>query len=80
MFDSRTILRHTENRYVLLDNGQVVYAEYHRRSPELRNYSPAQLIAMLENAGFTKFHAVSGYTSEPASVEDETFCTIGSRM
>ncbi len=37
MYDPATQLRHTENRYELLENGEVIYTEEHRRSPELRD-------------------------------------------
>jgi len=77
MYDPDTQLRHTENRYELLENGRVVYQEDHRRSPELRNYTLAQLSDLLAEAGFEEVHAVSGYSDEPATAEDGTFCIMG---
>jgi ubiquinone/menaquinone biosynthesis C-methylase UbiE len=79
MYDPETQLRHTENRYELIKNGQVVYTEDHRRSPELRNYSLAQIRQMLAEAGFTEVEAVSGYSSDPATEDDGYFCIIGKR-
>jgi ubiquinone/menaquinone biosynthesis C-methylase UbiE len=84
MYDPETQLRYTENRYELLENDQVVYAEDHRRSPELRNYTLAQISDMLDQAGFTVLKAVADYPSdlasaEPATEEDTFFCIIGQR-
>lgn len=79
MYDSNTQLRHTENRYELVEDSEVVYTEMHRRSPELRNYTLGQLTSMLEKSGFSGAHAVSGYSSEPASEDDKVFCIFGRR-
>ncbi len=76
-YDPSTRLRHTENRYELLENGQVIAEEFHRRSPEMRNYSPSQLTELLEKSGFEHVRCVSGFTDQPASEEDEVFCIFG---
>lgn len=78
-FDSKTQLRHTENRYEIFDGEEVVYSEFHQRSPELRNYSIRQLTEMLEQNGFLDVKAFSGFTSKPASEEDGGFCISGSK-
>jgi ubiquinone/menaquinone biosynthesis C-methylase UbiE len=77
MYDPATQLRHTENRYELLEGDRVLYSEEHRQWPELRNYTVAQLTELLEQAGFTEISAVSGFSTEPATEEDGTFCIIG---
>jgi ubiquinone/menaquinone biosynthesis C-methylase UbiE len=77
MYDPDTQLRHTENLYELLEDGRVVYKEEHRRSPELRNYTLVQLFDLLSQAGFEDVHAVSGYSDQPATAEDGTFCIMG---
>jgi SAM-dependent methyltransferase len=79
MYDSSTQLRHTESRYELMENSEVVYTEMHRRSPELRNYSLGQLTTLLKNSGYANVYAVSGFSKEPASEEDEVFCILGMR-
>lgn len=79
MYDSNTKLRHTENRYELVENGEVIFTEMHRQSPEFRNYSVGQLTAMLKESGFTGVYAVSGFSNEPASEDDEGFCIIGKK-
>lgn len=79
IYDPNTQLRHAESCYELFENGEVVYTELHRRSPELRNYSLSQLTSMLENAGYVQVRAVSENTSDPATEEDGTFYIIGGR-
>ena len=49
------------------------------RSPELRNYSIHQLQEMLENAEFVDVHAVSEYTTDPATDGDGSFCIFGTK-
>lgn len=79
MYDPATQLRHTENRYELLQSDEVHYAEIHRRSPEMRSYSPYQLTHMMENTDFIPVHAMAGFSSAPASDTDETLTILGSR-
>ena len=79
MYDSSTQLRHTENRYELVEKGKVVFTELHRRSPELRNYSLSQITAMMKEAGYSKVQAVSEYSNNPATEEDGIFCLFGVR-
>ncbi|MEJ2710852.1 MAG: class I SAM-dependent methyltransferase [Anaerolineales bacterium] len=80
MYDSSTQLRHTESRYELVENGEVVFTEMHRRSPELRNYSLSQLTVLLEESGYAGVYAVSGFSKEPASEDDEVFCILGKKI
>ncbi len=79
MFKAKTQLRHAENRYEIIEDGEVVYEELHRQSPELRNYSLDQLTNMLARAGYSDIHAVSGFSNEPASNEDGTFTIFARR-
>ena len=79
MYDPETELRHTENRYEVLENDQVVYSEEHRRSPELRNYTVTQISQLLEQAGYGEIKAVSGYSDDPATDEDGSFCVMAWR-
>lgn len=80
LFDPQTQLRHTENRFELLEGGEIVHTEYHRRSPELRNYTLDQLTNLLQQAGFSDICAVSGFTTEPATEEDDTYCIMGKKV
>jgi SAM-dependent methyltransferase len=78
-YDLDQQLDHEENRYEVLRDGVVVETELHGRSPSARWYSQAQARAFFEKAGFTSVTVTSGFTFEPASPEDTTFCVFGTR-
>jgi SAM-dependent methyltransferase len=71
---------HEENRYQVLRDDVIVETEMHARSPAGRWYSQSQAIACYEKAGFVDVKALSGFTFEPASPEDTTFCILGRRL
>lgn len=79
MHDSTTQLRHTETRYELVQNGEVVFTQLSQRSPEMRNYTPEQLRTMFEAAGFSNIQAVSGFSREPATEDDDVFCMLAKK-
>jgi ubiquinone/menaquinone biosynthesis C-methylase UbiE len=78
-YDHEQQLEHEENRYELLQDEVVVLTEHHGRSPCVRWYSQSQAAAQFEQAGFTVVATTSGFTFEPASAEDTTFCVIATR-
>jgi ubiquinone/menaquinone biosynthesis C-methylase UbiE len=47
-------LEHTEDRYEVSLQGEIIASEHHRRSPAARWYTPAQVLNLLEEAGFTQ--------------------------
>ncbi len=78
-YDATTQLDHTEDRYELVKDGEVIASELHRRSPATRAYTLDQITTLLVETGYEKVWAVSGFTSEPASPDDEVFCILGRR-
>ena len=80
MYDPSTHLRHTETRYEILENGELVFTELHQRSPELRNYSVGQLEKLVEASGFSRIKSLSGFTKNPASEDDEVFCVVAEKI
>lgn len=42
-------------------------------SPEMRDYTLAQLSEMFRRAGYTAIHSVSGFSNQPASEKDKVF-------
>jgi ubiquinone/menaquinone biosynthesis C-methylase UbiE len=78
-YDHEQQLEHEENRYEVLKDGVVVRAELHQRSPAVRWYSQNQACELYAQAGFTNITMTSGFTFDPASAEDTTFCVIGVR-
>lgn len=79
-YDPETQLEHTQDRYELVKDGEVVASEAHRRSPATRGYSLRQILEMMKAAGFREVRAVSGISTEPASADDSLFRVSGTRM
>lgn len=79
-YDPETQLEHTENRYELVKDGEVVASEKYRRSPATRGYTLSQIMKMMQTAGFREVRAVSEFSEEPASAYDKLFCVFGTRV
>jgi ubiquinone/menaquinone biosynthesis C-methylase UbiE len=79
IFDWETNLQHTEDRYELVQNDEVIYSELHTWSPATRNYNQAKIKDMLVDAGFETVHAVVDYSKKTASPEEEDFVVLGTR-
>jgi ubiquinone/menaquinone biosynthesis C-methylase UbiE len=78
-YDHHEQLEHEENRYEVLRDGVVTRTEQHGRSPCVRWYSQSQALALYEQAGFTVAATTAGFTLDPASAADTTFCVLGTR-
>ena len=78
-YDYDLQLQHEENRYEVIADDAVIRSELHSRSPAVRWYSQAQIIALYERAGLVDVRATSGFTLAPAAPEDTTFCVLGRR-
>lgn len=72
-------LEHTEDRYEIILNGEIVASESRSRSPATRGYTQAQAIQLYTEAGFIDLRLTSDFTLEPAKAEDAIFCIWGSR-
>jgi ubiquinone/menaquinone biosynthesis C-methylase UbiE len=78
-FEVEKQLEHTEDRYELSQNGQVIATEMHRRSPATRWYTQAQLIELYKAAGFETVRLLQEFTTEPASAGARIFTAVGCR-
>jgi SAM-dependent methyltransferase len=78
-YDPTAQLEHTQDRYELVKDGKVIASELYRRSPATRAYTLDQITDMLVKAGYVNVRGVSGFTSQPASADDEIFCIFGER-
>lgn len=72
-------LEHTEDRYEIIMNGEMIAAESHSRSPATRGYTQAQAIRLYTNAGFTDLRLTSEFVHEPIKPDDRIFCVWGTR-
>ncbi len=83
-YDLAQQLEHTEDRYEVIREGEIIESEYHSRSPAVRWYTPAQAIKLYEDAGFTTIRILKEFTHEPASPSDPVaknvvFSVLGER-
>lgn len=72
-------LEHTEDRYELVVDGEVVYRENHLQSPAVRGYRQEQALALYREAGLVEVHCLSGFTWGPASADDWVFTVLGQK-
>ena len=78
-YDHELQLEHEENRYEVVRDGVVIETEHHGRSPCVRWYSQAQARALIEGAGLTVQAVTSGFSFDPATAGDTTFCIFATR-
>ena len=83
-YDIAQQLEHTEDRYEVIREGEIIESEHHTRSPATRWYTPKQAIKLYEDAGFTAIRILKEFTHEPASAsdpvaKDTVFSVLGQR-
>jgi ubiquinone/menaquinone biosynthesis C-methylase UbiE len=80
-YDPAHQLEHTQDRYQVLRDGEVVQEESHERSPATRGYSQAQARQLYAAAGFNQLQVLDGFGWTPASAQEEgeLFCVLGTR-
>lgn len=73
-------VEHTEDRYDVIVDGEVVASESLSRSPATRIYTQEQAVKVYESAGFINIRAYSGFTRQPATATDEVFTVLGTKL
>jgi ubiquinone/menaquinone biosynthesis C-methylase UbiE len=79
-YDHEAQLEHTQDRYELIKNGDIIETEYYTRSPATRNYSLEEIVALMKFIGFQDIKAVSEFSERAASPADTMFCVFGARI
>lgn len=72
-------LEHTEDRYEIVRNDEIIFTENHQRSPATRWYTQAETRVLYEEAGFTNIQFFSQFTQMPASPTDTIFSVLGQK-
>ena len=72
-------LEHTETRYEVSIDGEIVRSEYHSRSPATCWYTQSQAGDLYRQAGFTNLAMFSEFSREPAKEEDPVFSVVGEK-
>jgi SAM-dependent methyltransferase len=76
-FDPDSGLEHSEDRYEVVVDGEVVASELHRQSPATRSYDAPAARALFESAGLVDVQLLHGFTWEPATDDDWLFTVTG---
>jgi ubiquinone/menaquinone biosynthesis C-methylase UbiE len=76
-YDIPERLQHTEDRYEIIVDGQIVHSETYIRSPALTWMPPAEALALLEEAGFVNVRGVHDFTDRPVQDDDRSYVVFG---
>jgi SAM-dependent methyltransferase len=78
-YDIPRRLQHTEDRYEIIVDGEIVRSETYVRSPALTWFPPAEALAMLEEAGFVNVRGVHDFTDRPVQDDDKSYVVLGQK-
>ncbi len=78
-YDLAAQLEHTEDRYEVIVDGEIMKTEQFGRSPATRWYTQEQSTALFEGAGFADLKLYEGATSEPASHDAQVWTIAGTK-
>jgi ubiquinone/menaquinone biosynthesis C-methylase UbiE len=78
-WDTSTQLQHTENRYAIERNGEIVASETIYQSPALRWYTQHQATVLYSQAGFENIQIYKAFTFVAASEADNTFVIVAEK-
>jgi SAM-dependent methyltransferase len=70
-------LEHTEDRYEVVRDGEVVATETHQRSPATRWYTHAEVRDLYAAAGFVGVQLFREWSATPAAADDDLIVAVG---
>jgi hypothetical protein len=76
-YDIPERLQHTEDRYEIIVDGEIVASETYVRSPALTWYPPEEALTLLEEAGFVNVRGVHDFTDRPVQDDDRSYVVFG---
>jgi ubiquinone/menaquinone biosynthesis C-methylase UbiE len=68
---------HSEQRFEIECDGEIIEREHHTQSPEGRWYTQSQVRELYQEAGFVDIQLFHEFTMEPALPDDRLFCALG---
>lgn len=82
--DSEAMLGHAETRFEVVRDGEVIETELHRRSPEIRLFTPELAESLLTEAGFAGpdgkgCEITGGFSGHPLKNDDQYIVVVASR-
>ena len=78
-YDIENRIQHTEDRYEIIVNGEIVQSETYLSSPFLTWYTVDEALELVKEAGFADVHAHANFTFEPASPDETSYVVLGTR-
>lgn len=78
-YDVPERLQHTEDRYEIIVDGEIVASETYVRSPALTWFPPAEALALLQDAGFVDVRGVHDFTNQPVQDDDTSYVVLGTK-
>ena len=72
-------LEHTEDRYEITLDGELIAEEHHFQSPATRGYTQEQALDLFQDAGFVDLQVHKEFTFKPADPDDPIFTVLGVR-
>lgn len=79
-FDAENSIQHTEDRYEIIKDGEIIHSETYISSPYVTWYKCSKAMEYLGQAGFSNVHAHSDFKLEPATDEDTSHIVLGKRL
>jgi SAM-dependent methyltransferase len=78
-YDPDQQLEHTEDRYEVVRDGEVIATELHQRSPATRAYTHAQVRDLYDRAGFGDVQIFREWSAIPASADGPLVVAVGTK-
>ena len=78
-YDVENRLQHTEDRYEVILDGEIVHVETFASSPFLTWYTVPEAIELLSAAGFADVGAHADFTFAPAAADETSFIVYGEK-
>jgi ubiquinone/menaquinone biosynthesis C-methylase UbiE len=78
-YDVANRIQHTEDRYEIIKDDQIIHSESYVSSPFLTWYKCSEALEYLRQAGFSDVQAHSNFKPKPATDEDINYIVLGKR-
>jgi SAM-dependent methyltransferase len=79
-YDVENRLQHTEDRYEIIIDGDIIHSETYVSSPYLTWYPCSEAKQFLKQAGFVDVYAHSDFKFEPATNDDTSYIVLGKKL
>ena len=78
-YDVEHRIQHTEDRYEIIKDDNIIHSETYVSSPFLTWYKCSEAVEYLKQAGFSDVYAHSNFKFEPATDDDSSYIVLGKK-